>query len=76
MITVFCRTNLDKWRGAEWPNKMVALHRVGDYVEGRQGDFRPKLKVVAVTHKICYSDSILGVLLPVGSPYIEVELHN
>ena len=26
-----CHTNLDEWRGAEWPTKFVALPRVGDY---------------------------------------------
>ena len=60
-----CHTNLDEWRGAKWPTKFVALPRVGDYVRGEQGDYRPWLRVVTVTHEWHN-----------GEPTVLVDLHK
>ncbi len=66
-IEGYCFTNLDKWKKAEWPRYFVAVPLVGSNVQGCQGEFRPVLHVVAVTH--CWDPKT-------ERPFIRVELHN
>ena len=66
MILVHCRTNLDYLR-EQWPNKMVALPRIGDRVRSQSG---VSLKVCSVTHCESISkDMSVGI-----EYYVEVEL--
>ena len=71
MIQGSCFTNLDKWRRADWPTVFAAVPRVGEYVQGVMGEFRPKLRVVAVTHFVEPSP-----VPPFEIPRISVELHQ
>lgn len=53
LVRVRCHTAIDDYKSVDWPSWMVAMPRVGDFVEGRRGEgagSRPKLRVVAVTH--------------------------
>jgi hypothetical protein len=70
MIRGYCFTNLDEFRGVEWPERFVAVPRVGECVQGKRVNgpgpgTMPVLKVVRVTHQ--WKD---------GQPCIEVELHR
>lgn len=66
-----CRTNLDRFKKAKWPERFVTTPRVGDTVEGRgEGapcPAKPRLKIVSITH--CFRDDD-------GSPFVEIELHQ
>lgn len=72
MITARCFTNLDEWGRATWPTLFVAVPRVGDWVEGRMGDKRPRLRVVAVTHGS--TPAAAGGVTE--RPFVNVELHR
>lgn len=65
MIKVECFTNLDKYDGVKWPERMCCRPIKGDFVEGkRKGrgyDTRPVLRVIDITH--C-------------NGHLKVELHN
>lgn len=62
-ITGYCFTNLDDYRQVKWPNRFVAVPRVGECVESM--DKGCYLKVGRVTHAVNSS-----------GPYIRVELHK
>ncbi len=72
----YCRTNLDDFKLVDWPTDFLFPPRVGDTVEGRQGErgpgSRPRLRVVAVTHSMGKTE--------IGGrdegPIVEVELHR
>lgn len=68
IVRVSCFTNIDDFKAVDWPDRMVALPRVGDAVEGRRESMRgarPTLTVVRVTH--AQID---------GDPVAIVELHR
>ncbi len=62
MIEGCCFTNLDDYQHCIWPNKFVAVPRVGDLMEADNGRL---LKVVSVTHTQRYRSD---------GPEIKVEL--
>lgn len=61
-----CFTNIDDFRGVDWPDSFVQVPRVGERVEGKRREFLPTLRVVAVTH--CIGED--------GSPCVRIELHR
>lgn len=65
MNTVFgyCRTNLDGYERCEWPERFVAVPRIGERVQCKTTEC--SLKVVGITHL----DNGAG-------PLIEVELNR
>lgn len=65
-VVGYCHTNLDEWRSASWPTRFVSVPNIGEQVEGRKGEYRPVLTVVAVTHELTNA----------GEPMIRVELHK
>ena len=70
MIRGYCRTNLDDFKTATWPEQFVAVPLIGQYVEGKGSGpkcpERPRLKVVQVTHMLDNK----------GAPIVEIELHR
>lgn len=66
-----CFTNLDEFARAEWPQQFCGMPRVGEYVEGWQGESgpgsRPRLRIIAITH---YYDR------QKRTPMLRVELHR
>lgn len=75
-IKVSCFTNLDDFRTVEWPKYMIAMPRIGDRVEGIQGNFRPTLRVISVTHHMSkeYVDDSNS--RQVWLPRVRIELHR
>ena len=68
MIKGYCQSNLDDFKTyTEWPERFVAVPRIGDYVQKTGSPF--KLKVCSITHRI-YNPSNE----PYNEPYIIVEL--
>lgn len=71
MIKVRCRTNIDDFKGKNWPKEMVCRPLKGDAVRARCGAY---LHVVSVTH-VEGSPNLLDTELA-GEPYLIVELHR
>lgn len=67
MIVATCFTNLDEYMGVEWPGGFAAPPRKGEWVQGRQGDKKPILTIINITH--CWDGRA-------GEPYLRVELHK
>lgn len=78
MIKGCCRTNLDEYRGEHWPDRFVAIPRMGDRVASESGKC---LYVCGITHKtkhvvLRYEAEAYG-HIDVNcedEPYVEVEL--
>ncbi len=71
MIRVQCRTNIDDYKGKDWPTKMICRPLKGDSVQASCG---ARLHVVGITHIVAPNDrwnSEDG-----GKPYLIVELHK
>jgi hypothetical protein len=66
MVKVECFTNLDDFKRVEWPTEMTVRPQVGDFVEGRMGNRRPRLRIVSLTHM--QRDEVGSIL--------QVELHH
>lgn len=48
MVKVTCRTNLDDYRGVNWPTEMACRPVIGDRVRDQEG--KRELKVCSITH--------------------------
>lgn len=71
MIKVRCRTNIDKFKGEQWPQIFICRPLRGDAVESASGAI---LHIVGITHavgKVNMIDSDLS-----GQPYLKIELHR
>jgi len=74
MIIGRCHTNLDKFKSAKWPDKFVAVPRVGEKV---QAEGRENLYVIRITHLIEKNIDYFGAQQSqTYSPIIEIELHS
>jgi len=71
IINVRCRTNLDKYKGKDWPTIMSCRPLKGDRVVAKCG---ATLHVVDVTHTVG-APNLLDTELA-GVPYLIVELHK
>jgi len=69
-MRVVCRTNIDKYKGLEWPVEMCTPPRCGDYVEARSGT---RLVIVEIVHKMDFPCGHPG---GTPGPYLEIELHT
>jgi len=61
-VKISCHTNIDGFRGTDWPTEFWVLPRVGDRIQNKNGE---SLKVVSVTHS-----------QDVGTPVISIELNR
>lgn len=71
MIKVRCKTNLDNFKGKNWPEAMITRPLKGDMVRASCGAV---LYVVGVTH-VMGSNNLLDIAIA-GEPYLIVELHQ
>ena len=71
MIKVRCRTNLDEYKGKDWPKKMTCRPWKGDAVQARDGTI---LHVVSVTHAVGAANLLDTEIA--GQSYLKVELHH
>lgn len=62
-INGYCFTNLDKFKGENWPTEFSCKPQVGDRVESKSGN--TTLYVVSVTHR-----------MGIHFPELRVELHK
>lgn len=73
LIPVVCRTNLDDYKGKQWP-KFMYNPKVGDSVDARCGR---RLKIVQITHKQSDSGRMgYDEYYETNGIYLEVELHH
>jgi hypothetical protein len=61
-VAIRCFTNLDEYKSVDWPTRLAAVPEVGQRIEGRRGDRRPRLRIVAM----CW----------LHNGELEVELHR
>lgn len=66
-IRVQCFTNIDERKSAEWPRQVAGMPRVGEQIQGSQGQLKPILRIVGITH--CWDDKK-------QEPYLRLELHK
>lgn len=69
-IIVKCRTNLDRYKREEWPERMHGIPHVGDHVESASG---ARLTVIKVRHPCGKWDH--GHESYYELPALDVELH-
>jgi len=74
-IEAYCFTNLDEYKREKWPDKFVALPRIGDRVQAESGRV---LKIVSITHAMRKQTTNEGTnhCMFVMVPYLRVELHR
>ena len=73
MIKGRCYTNLDGYITTQWPEKFVAVPRLGDRVESKGG---ARLKVVGIIHTVIdIRDDHDGSFIR-REPFIKVELNK
>lgn len=70
MIKVYCRTNMDDYKGKDWPTEMICRPLKGDRVRASCG---ASLRVVDVTHAT-RSGYNLSAFNDPPKPYLIVEL--
>lgn len=77
LIPVVCRTNIDEYKGKQWP-KLMYNPKVGDSVDAQCGR---RLEIVQITHKqsdvgrMGY-DEYCNEYFETNGVYLEVELHH
>lgn len=59
-IRVYCFTNLDDYKGKNWPNFFCCRPVVGDKVQCSTGEF---LKIVSITHAVLNDEICLKIKL-------------
>lgn len=72
MINVCCRTNIDDYRGKEWPTVFACRPVKGDAVQAKCGAV---LHIVGITHNQRKVDSCDGISA-YWEPYLIIELHR
>jgi len=72
MIKGYCKSNVDRFRGKKWPERFVAVPRIGDQVKSPSGLIA---KVYSITH---FQEGLNFGYEPIalyeGEPFIIIEL--